>query len=30
MNQHHTKTKGDLGVLKAQADIGFEGKYYEK
>jgi hypothetical protein len=21
MNIHHTKTKGDLGVLKAQADL---------
>jgi hypothetical protein len=21
MNLHHTKTKGDLGVLKAQADL---------
>lgn len=25
MNQHHTKTKGDLGVLKAQADLCIKG-----
>lgn len=27
MKQHHTKTKGDLGVLKAQAKISPEGKF---